>query len=91
MEVQTAAFTLGKPGATWPHPLAAGNKTVFIQLLERKGPDAGEIESEVEAERERLVQQAQARAEQLWLADRRSQLQAEGRIRIDPDVLDEGS
>lgn len=91
VEVQTAAFALGKTGATWPHPLAAGNKTVFIQLLERKSPDAGEIESEVEAERERLVQQAQARAEQIWLADRRSQLQAEGRIHIDPSALDEGS
>jgi peptidyl-prolyl cis-trans isomerase D len=87
-EVQTATFALGQPGATWPHPLAVGAKTVFIQLLERRGPDAGEIEAQVEAEQERLAQQAQARAEQMWLADRRAELQAQGKIWVDPSILE---
>jgi len=91
LEVQSAAFALGEVGATWPHPLAAGHKTVFIQLLERRSPDAGEIEAQVEAERERLAQEAQARAEQLWLADRRAQLQAEGKIYVDPATFEQPS
>jgi len=90
VEVQATAFALGEAGATWPHPLAAGSKTVFIQLLERRGPDAGEIEAEVEAEQERLAQQAQARSEQIWLADRRAELQAAGKIQIDPAAFSDG-
>jgi len=90
VEVQATAFALGEAGATWPHPLAAGSKTVFIQLLERRGPDAGEIEAEVEAEQERLAQQAQARSEQIWLADRRTELQAAGKIQIDPAAFSDG-
>jgi len=86
-EVQTAAFAARLAEPTWPYPLAMGDKTVFIQLLERRDPDPAGLEARVDAERDRLTQEAQQRAEQLWLADRRTQLQAEGRIVIDPAVL----
>jgi len=87
VEVQTAAFAARLAHPTWPYPLAVGDKTVFIQLLERRDPDPAALEAGIDAERDRLTQEAQQRAEQLWLADRRTQLQAEGRIYIDPAAL----
>jgi len=88
VEVQTAAFAARPSEPTWPYPLAMGDKTVFIQLLERRDPDAAALEAGADAERDRLTQEAQQRAEQIWLADRRAQLQADGRIFIDPTVLE---
>ncbi|MBW2445026.1 MAG: SurA N-terminal domain-containing protein [Deltaproteobacteria bacterium] len=89
MEAQTAAFSLGEGAPTWPHPLPVGNKTAFIQLLERRSPDAGEIEAQVDGELERLTEQAQGQAERVWLDERRAQLQSEGRISIDETAFDD--
>ncbi len=88
IEAQTAAFSLTTSAPTWPEPIEAGARTLFVQLLERNDPEPAELRAQAEAEQERLVQAAQRRAEQAWLAARRTELQAEGRIRIDPSVVD---
>jgi len=88
LEAQTAAFALGLDAPTWPRPITVGERTVFLQLLERREPDAVALESRVAEEQERLLQVAQRQAEQTWLAERRTQLQAEGRISIDPSVAE---
>ena len=87
-EAQTAAFALSLEQPTWPHPLAVGNRTVFIQLLERHEPDEAGLEARLDAELERLDQVAQQRAEQVWLGERRGQLQAAGRIFVDPSAME---
>jgi peptidyl-prolyl cis-trans isomerase D len=87
-EVQTAAFALSPEAPTWPKPIQVGERTVFIQLLERREPAEEGLEARVEAEQKRLHELAQQSAEQIWLAERRTLLQAEGRIRIDPTALD---
>ena len=58
-----------------------------MQLLERRSPDAGELEAAVDEQRAELASIARQRAEQTWLAERRTQLQADGRIEIDATVL----
>lgn len=88
LEVQAAAFALGPDEPTWPRPFVVNGSTVFIQLLERRDPDPGALEAAVEEERERLQETAQRKAEIAWLAERRSQLQAEGKIFIDPSALE---
>jgi len=87
-EVQIAAFALSPEAPTWPRPIPMGERTVFIQLLERREPAGEGLEARVDTERERLQELAQQRVEQTWLSERRSLLQAEGRIRIDASALE---
>jgi peptidyl-prolyl cis-trans isomerase D len=87
-EVQTAAFAATESDPTWPHPFSLGDRTVFVQLLERRSPDPAELEARVEEQRQALEEEAQRRAEAVWLAERRTQLQDEGRIQIDPSALE---
>ena len=88
MEAQTAAFSLSLEAPTWPEPIQVGDRTVFLQVLERRDPDPTGFEARVATEHERLEQAAQQRSEQAWLAARRTELQAAGRIRVDPSVLE---
>ena len=88
VEAQTAAFSLSLEAPTWPEPIQVGDRTVFLQVLERRDPDPTGFEARVATEHERLEQAAQQRSEQAWLAARRTELQAAGRIRVDPSVLE---
>ena len=88
LEIQSAVFALSEAEPTWPHPFTVGDRTVFVQFLERRTPDPAELEAQVAEEQARLVEVAQQRAEQIWLAERRSQLQAQGRIHVDPSAVE---
>jgi hypothetical protein len=60
---------------------------VFIQLLERRAPDPAQLDRMVEAERQRLTEQARQRVEGAWIEARRAQLAEQERIRVDASLL----
>lgn len=88
LAAQTAAFALSESAPTWPEPIQAGDRILFVQLLERRDPEPAELHAQAPEERERLDEAARQRAEQAWLAARRSELQAAGEIRVDPSAIE---
>jgi len=87
MEAQTVAFALTPEAPVWPEPIEVGPRTVFIQLLERRAPEPDEIASQLEAERERILERARQQVEAMWIEARREALARQGRIRTDASAL----
>ena len=82
-ELMTAAFALTMEKPTSPRVFDVGGKKVMVELLERRGPTAEDLASELAAERERLQGALRAEARNAWLEAARKRLEEEGRLRID--------
>jgi peptidyl-prolyl cis-trans isomerase D len=80
-ELVTAAFALTEeePSSTEIYT-TQDDSFVLIQLLDRAGPAADELEALVEGERERLTRQRKAQVEQTWLAAAQESLAESGRL-----------
>jgi peptidyl-prolyl cis-trans isomerase D len=81
-EVLAMAFAL--PAETSSDRIfEVGDKRVLVAVLERSEPEAKAIEAEVEAERERLLQEKRRSQSDTWISARRAQLAEHGELRID--------
>ena len=83
------AFTM-EPGESSVQIFEVGDNLTLIQLLERVDPDAEEIDSLVEDERENLL--ARKRNAQItdWLDFRRNTLQESGDFLVDLVAIQSG-
>jgi peptidyl-prolyl cis-trans isomerase D len=83
------AFTL-PAGASSPEIFEVGGKLALVQVLERGEPSAEEIAAAVPAQRTQLRDQKRRVLSDAWLADRRSQLAAEGELSVNLALLGRG-
>jgi hypothetical protein len=67
-----------------------GGKLALVQVLERGEPAAEEIAAAVPAQRTQLREQKRRVLSDAWLADRRSQLAAEGELSVNLALLGRG-
>lgn len=79
-ELLATAFALPDDRPSSERIFEVDGRWVLVQRLERRSPDPEELEAEVEAERERLLEQRLARARELWIGGTRAKLQREGRL-----------
>ena len=84
-EVLTAAFAV-EAGESSPEIYAAGAQRVLIQVLERNGPNAEQIETQRSSRRNQLLVEKQNRIVSAWVDDYRTQLETSGRLRINPEL-----
>lgn len=86
-ELLAAAFAM-EPGESSSHIFEAGDQLALVQLLERKEPDPIEIESQVEALRNSLLDEKRITRADAWLNFRREVLVADGQLQVDLDALE---
>jgi peptidyl-prolyl cis-trans isomerase D len=86
-ELLAAAFAM-EPGESSSHIFEAGDQLALVQLLERKEPDPIEIESQVEALRNSLLDEKRITRADAWLNSRREVLVADGQLQVDLDALE---
>jgi hypothetical protein len=85
----TAAFALREQAPSCPEVFTTqGDQLVLIQLMERSEPTPEELEAQLNEERERLVTERRNQIEQVWIADRRDSLAAQGRLLYDLKALE---
>ena len=75
------AFTL-EPGESSEHVFPVGERLAMVQVLERRGPEEGQVEETLEAQRESLEQQKRTALIQTWIDRRRSDLEASGQLGV---------
>jgi len=75
------AFTL-PAGASSPRIFEVGGKLALIQVLERGEPAPDEIAAAVETERKQLLDQKRRSLSDTWLAERRAELEADGKLSV---------
>ena len=80
-ELLTVAFTL-EPGESSEHVFPVGERLAMVQVLERRGPEEGQVEETLEAQRESLEQQKRTALIQTWIDRRRSDLEASGQLGV---------
>ena len=80
------AFTL-PAGASSPRIFEVGGKLALVQVVARNEPAEEEISAAVEAERKQLLDQKRNASSETWLAERRAELEADGKLRINRAAL----
>lgn len=88
LEVQDTIFAL-EPGQSSPRIFEVDGKLALVQVLERRGPDAERLETLAAEERERLLEAERQRLITDWVERRRTELEAEGRLVVNLDLLDQ--
>ncbi len=76
------AFTL-PAGTSSPRIFEVDGKLALVQVLERNSPADDEIAAAVEAERAQLLAARRRDLSDIWLAQRRTQLAADGELKVD--------
>lgn len=82
--LKEAAFELRAESPVSTQVFAAGGRFYLISLLEREEPDAGTVESRLEAAQESLEREARSRVLARWSRKRREALERDGKIRLFP-------
>ena len=82
-DLLTTAFALTTEQPTSRRAFELGDKRVFVELLERRGPTAEEITTQLAAEREQLRDTQRAEARNAWLDAARKRLTQTGQLRVD--------
>jgi peptidyl-prolyl cis-trans isomerase D len=90
LPLQDAAFSL-PAGASAPRVFEVGSRLALIQVLERREADPERLAAATAALRERLLQERRENRINAWIAARRSELEAEGRLLVNLDALDDRS
>ena len=85
-DLLAVAFTL-PAGTSSPQIFEVGGKLALIQVLERAEPAAEEIAAAASAERTQLLEQKRRELSETWLAQRRNQLAAEGKLSVNLALL----
>jgi peptidyl-prolyl cis-trans isomerase D len=85
-DLMALAFTL-EPGESSPRVFEVGERLALVQVLEREAPSPEEIESQLEAERERLANQLVEKLTTSWVARRRAELLEAGELAVNLDLL----
>ena len=80
------AFTL-PAGTSSPQIFEVGGKLALIQVTERVEPSAEEIAAALPALRTQLLEQKRGSLSDAWLAQRRNQLAAEGKLSVNMALL----
>ncbi|HEY8155942.1 MAG TPA: peptidylprolyl isomerase [Myxococcota bacterium] len=80
------AFTL-PAGASSPEIFEVGGKLVLVQVLARTEPSAEEVASALPARRAQLLEEKRRSLSDAWLAQRRSQLAADGELSVNTALL----
>jgi len=86
-EILTAAFALELEAPTSPRMHTVGSQRVFIQLLERQSPDEEELQATVEARREDLLNAKRSRLVQEWVDRRRLDLEQNGELLVNSQLV----
>jgi peptidyl-prolyl cis-trans isomerase D len=81
-ELLAVAFALA-PGQSSERIFEAGDKLALVQVLERREPDASEVDAAAAAEREALEQRKLDAQLETWLAARRAELLEGGDLFVD--------
>ncbi len=90
-QVLNAAFSLESDAATSPVAYPAGSNRVFIQLLDRIDPDATEIQANVDAIRDDLLNAKRNRLVQEWVDRQRNNLEKSGKLLVNSQLVLAGS
>ncbi len=83
-DLLAVAFTLG-PGQSSDRIFEAGEKLALVQLLERREPEASEVDPVVEAERRSLEQRKLDAQLESWIAARRAELADSDQLFVELD------
>jgi peptidyl-prolyl cis-trans isomerase D len=85
-ELMTAAFTMA-PGESSSVVFAVGDRMALVQLVERQEAPATEIDAQLAAETQRLLNEKRAAQLETWIAARRVALIDAGQIAINLDAI----
>lgn len=86
-ELLATAFALSPDSPSSPSIFTVGSKIALIQLLDRSEPDETELAQALLGERERLETAKRNAFLQNWIEERRAELQASGKLRIDNSII----
>jgi peptidyl-prolyl cis-trans isomerase D len=88
-ELLAAAFTMNE-GQSSPHIFTVGSKLVLIQLLDSQEPDPEQVESQMQARRDRLQAAKRNALLETWIEQRRRELEEQNLLLIDDSVIRKG-
>jgi peptidyl-prolyl cis-trans isomerase D len=85
-DLLAVAFTL-EPGRSSDRIFEVGEKLALVQVLERREPEAGEVDPLVEAERQSLEQRKLEAQLETWIAARRAELADSDELFVELDAV----
>lgn len=84
-EITEAIFTRDKIG-TIDRIFEIGDERILVEILERRSPERASLEASVDEAANLLLGERRALLESAWVFDRRSALEEEGRLVVNPSV-----
>jgi peptidyl-prolyl cis-trans isomerase D len=85
-ELMAAAFTM-QPGQSSPQIFEVDGKLALVQVLERQAPSELDVERQLAAEREALLQAKREAQVAAWVNARRAELREAGELHVDLAAL----